>query len=218
MPYTDLKEKELSIKIIYYGPPLVGKLTNLTYLHTRAITNSVTSKPGKKITSVYGKGYDTIYCFSFIPDLNKQIEDLKIRVHLYCLHGPIVYPISRTILLKGINGIVFVADSYNKRFGANSYWLSLLREDTNSCGVDLLQVPYVLQLNNRDYPSETLFSVEQLNKDLRFKGEPYFEAIANQGIGVLETFNEIFTQVYNNLKDVDISQYPTKEEVFKKPQ
>ena len=126
------------------------------------------------------------------------MRGFKTRIHLYTVPGQVFYDASRKLILRGVDGIVFVADSQKERMDANVEALENLNDNLKEHGYDFQKIPYVLQLNKRDLPN--VLPVETLNKDLRRKNEAVIEAVAFQGVGVFETLKEIARQVLVELK------------------
>jgi mutual gliding-motility protein MglA len=178
---------EINCKIVYYGPGLGGKTTNLKYVY------GITSPENRgKMISLATETERTLF-FDFLPIDLGQIRNYSTRFHLYTVPGQVFYDASRKLILRGVDGVVFVADSQEERLDANLESLSNLEQNLKEHGFDLNTIPYVLQLNKRDLPG--VMPVEKLQKLLRVKGEPVFEAVATQGIGVLETLKAITRQV-----------------------
>jgi signal recognition particle receptor subunit beta len=178
---------EINCKIVYYGPGLGGKTTNLKYVY------GITSPENRgKMISLATETERTLF-FDFLPIDLGQIRNYSTRFHLYTVPGQVFYDASRKLILRGVDGVVFVADSQEERLDANLESLSNLEQNLKEHGFDLTTIPYVLQLNKRDLPG--VMPVEKLQKLLRVKGEPVFEAVATQGGGVLETLKAITRQV-----------------------
>jgi mutual gliding-motility protein MglA len=184
--------REINCKIVYYGPGLGGKTTNLEYVY------KITSPGNKgKLISLATETERTLF-FDFLPIDLGQIHGFRARFHLYTVPGQVFYDSSRKLILKGVDGVVFVADSQEARLDANLESLSNLAENLKEQGFDIAQIPYVLQLNKRDLPG--IMSVEELTKYLVIKGEPVFEAVAPQGLGVLATLKAVARQVLVELR------------------
>lgn len=192
MTFINYVAREINCKIVYYGPGLGGKTTNLQYLYD--ITNA--ENKGKLI-SLATETERTLF-FDFLPLNLGQIRGLRTRFHLYTVPGQVFYDASRKLILRGVDGVVFVADSQEERLDANLESLSNLEQNLKEHGFDLPKIPYVLQLNKRDLPNA--MPVEQLTKLLLVKGEPVFEAVAPRGTGVLETLKAVARQVLVELR------------------
>jgi signal recognition particle receptor subunit beta len=178
---------EINCKIVYYGPGLGGKTTNLKYVY------GITSPENRgKMISLATETERTLF-FDFLPIDLGQIRNYSTRFHLYTVPGQVFYDASRKLILRGVDGVVFVADSQEERLDANLESLSNLAQNLKEHGFDLSTIPYVLQLNKRDLPN--VMPVEKLRKLLQVKGEPVFEAVATKGVGVLDTLKAITRQV-----------------------
>ncbi len=187
MTFINYVAHEINCKIVYYGPGLGGKTTNLKYVY------GITSPENRgKMISLATETERTLF-FDFLPIDLGQIRNYSTRFHLYTVPGQVFYDASRKLILRGVDGVVFVADSQEERLDANLESLSNLEQNLKEHGFDLSTRPYVLQLNKRDLPD--VMPVEKLQKLLRVKGEPVFEAVATQGTGVLETLKAITRQV-----------------------
>ena len=183
--------KEINCKLVYYGPGLCGKTTNLQYIYNK--TNP--DLKGKMI-SLATETDRTLY-FDFLPLNLGTIHGFKVRFQLYTVPGQVFYNASRKLILKGADGVVFVADSQEVRYEANVESLANLRENLEENNLKLEAIPYVLQLNKRDLPNIT--SMDEMAAALRFKGEPIFESVATDGPGVFETLKACAKQVLNKL-------------------
>jgi signal recognition particle receptor subunit beta len=136
--------------------------------------------------------------FDFLPLDLGSVRGFKTRIHLYTVPGQVFYDASRKLILRGVDGIVFVADSQEERMDANVEALDNLMSNLKEHGYDFNKIPYVLQLNKRDLPN--VLPVDTLKKELVKKGEPVFEAVAYSGVGVFETLKEVARQVLVELK------------------
>src|SRR5581483_2705939 len=179
-------------KIVYYGPGLGGKTTNLQYIYER----TGDQQRGKMI-SLATETERTLF-FDFLPLDLGTVRGFKTRFHLYTVPGQIFYDASRKLILRGVDGVVFVADSQKERMDANLEALDNLQDNLKEHGYDFMKVPYVLQLNKRDLPNA--MSLDTLKRDLLKRSEPMFEAVAFQGAGVFETLKEVARQVLTELK------------------
>jgi signal recognition particle receptor subunit beta len=192
LTFINYVAREINCKIVYYGPGLGGKTTNLKYLY------DVTSPHNKgKLISLATETERTLF-FDFLPLDLGQIRGLRARFHLYTVPGQVFYDASRKLILRGVDGVIFVADSQEERLDANLESVSNLEMNLREHGFDLAKIPYVLQLNKRDLPNA--MTVEQLKKLLLVKGEPVFEAVATNGTGVLETLKGVARQVLVELR------------------
>jgi signal recognition particle receptor subunit beta len=192
LTFINYVAREINCKIVYYGPGLGGKTTNLQYLYD--ITNA--ENKGKLIS--LATETDRTLFFDFLPIDLGQIRGLRTRFHLYTVPGQVFYDASRKLILRGVDGVVFVADSQEERLDANLESLSNLDQNLKEHGFDLGKVPYVLQLNKRDLPNA--MPVTQLSRLLLTRGEPVFEAVAVKGEGILETLKAVARQVLVELR------------------
>ena len=192
MVFINYALREINVKIVYYGPGLGGKTTNLQYIYER------TSPDQKgKLISLATETERTLF-FDFLPLDLGTVKGFRVRFHLYTVPGQVFYDASRKLILKGADGVVFVADSQRERMDANIESLNNLKANLRENGLDILTIHYVLQLNKRDLPSAV--PVEEMLRVLHVKGEPVFEAVATRGIGVFETFKAIARLVLQELK------------------
>jgi len=184
--------REINCKIVYYGPGLGGKTTNLQYIY------QITSSENKgKLISLATETERTLF-FDFLPIDLGQIRGFRTRFHLYTVPGQVFYDSSRKLILKGVDGVVFVADSQEERMDANLESVSNLAENLKEHGFDIAKIPYVLQLNKRDLPGA--MSAEELTRQLQVKGEPVIEAVATQGVGILTTLKAVARQILVELR------------------
>ncbi len=192
MAFINYSAREINCKIVYYGPGLCGKTTNLQWIFDKS---SPTNKG--KLISLATETDRTLF-FDFLPLDLGTIGSLKVRFHLYTVPGQVFYNASRKLILKGIDGVIFVADSQEARFDANLESIDNLQKNLKEQGFDIMKIPYVLQLNKRDLP--TALSVDELTRELRVKDEPVFEAIAPKGDGVYETLKACSKMVLQELR------------------
>ena len=192
MTFINYASREINCKIVYYGPGLGGKTTNLQYIY-----DSTAPQAKGKLISLATETDRTLF-FDFMPLELGTVRGFKTRFHLYTVPGQVYYDASRKLILKGVDGVVFVADSQEERMDANIEALYNLEENLQTQGYDLQQVPYVLQLNKRDLPN--VISVNELSGELQRKGEPVFEAVAAQGTGVFDTLKAVAKQVLTELR------------------
>jgi mutual gliding-motility protein MglA len=142
--------------------------------------------------------------FDFMPLEMGEIKGFKVRLHLYTVPGQVFYNASRKLILRGVDGVIFVADSQEERFDANIEAIYNLKENLREENYDIMELPYVLQLNKRDLPSA--MDRDLLAKELIIKGEKVFDAIACQGIGVTETLKEASKQVLMYLRRTQLER------------
>jgi signal recognition particle receptor subunit beta len=192
MSFINYAAREINVKIVFYGPGLCGKTTNLQYIYEK----SNPQQKGKLIS--LATETDRTLFFDFLPLDLGAVRGFKTRFHLYTVPGQVFYDASRKLILKGVDGVVFVADSQEARMDANVESLSNLEDNLSENGFELKTVPYVLQFNKRDLPSAML--VDDMYRLLNFKGEPTFEAVATKGIGVFETLKAVAKQVLYELR------------------
>ncbi len=192
LSFINFAAREINCKIVYYGAGLGGKTTNLQVIYQK----TAEQQKGKMI-SLATETERTLF-FDFLPLDLGNVRGFKTRIHLYTVPGQVFYDASRKLILRGVDGIVFVADSQEQRMDANVEALDNLMSNLKEHGYDFNKIPYVLQLNKRDLPN--ILSPDDLNKELRKKNEAVIEAVAFQGIGVFETLKEIARQVLTELK------------------
>ena len=192
MSFINFAAREINCKIVYYGAGLGGKTTNLQF-----IFDKTSDKQKSKMISLATETDRTLF-FDFLPLDLGTVRGFKTRFHLYTVPGQVFYDASRKLILRGVDGVVFVADSQGERMDANVEALDNLRDNMKEHGYDFMKVPYVLQLNKRDLPNA--LPAADLKKELVRRGEPVFESIACQGTGVFETLKEVARQVLVELK------------------
>jgi signal recognition particle receptor subunit beta len=192
MSFINYSSREINCKIVYYGPGLCGKTTNLQYIYAKTNPDA----KGKMI-SLATETERTLF-FDFLPLSLGEIRGFKTRFHLYTVPGQVFYDASRKLILKGVDGVVFVADSQIERMDANLESLDNLKENLQEQGYALDQLPFVVQYNKRDLPQ--VLPVEELRQALNPRGVPEFGAAAKEGTGVFETLKAIAKQVLIELK------------------
>jgi len=190
--FINFASREINCKIVYYGPGLGGKTTNLQWVFDETL-----GKTGGKMISLATETDRTLF-FDFLPLELGTTRGFKTRFHLYTVPGQVFYDASRKLILRGVDGIVFVADSQEERMDANTEALENLQENLREHNYDFAKLPYVLQLNKRDLPN--ILPVQELNEVLRIKNEPVIEAVACKGVGVFETLRECGRLVLAELK------------------
>jgi signal recognition particle receptor subunit beta len=193
MTFINYASREINCKIVYYGPGLCGKTTNLQFIYDK--TNP-TAKG--KLISLATETDRTLF-FDFLPLELGTVRGFKTRFHLYTVPGQVFYDASRKLILKGVDGVIFVADSQVERMDANVESVENLAINLKSQGYDLGAIPYVLQLNKRDLPN--VAPLEEMRQLLLQKNppEPVFEAVAAKGIGVFETLKGVAKLVLADL-------------------
>jgi hypothetical protein len=192
MSFINYSSREINCKIVYYGPGLCGKTTNLQYIYTK--TNP--ELKGKMI-SLATETERTLF-FDFLPLALGQIRGFKTRFHLYTVPGQVFYDASRKLILKGVDGVVFVADSQIERMEANLESVDNLKINLREQGYELEKVPYIVQYNKRDLPNAA--PLEEMRKLLNPLGVTDFEACATVGKGVFETLKAVAKGVLTDLK------------------
>jgi signal recognition particle receptor subunit beta len=192
LSFINFAAREINCKIVYYGAGLGGKTTNLQVIYQK----TADQQKGKMI-SLATETERTLF-FDFLPLDLGSVRGFKTRIHLYTVPGQVFYDASRKLILRGVDGIVFVADSQEQRMDANVEALENLMSNLKEHGYDFNKIPYVLQLNKRDLPN--ILPIDMLATELRKKNEPIVEAVAFQGVGVFETLKEIAKQVLTELK------------------
>jgi signal recognition particle receptor subunit beta len=192
MSFINYASREINCKIVYYGPGLCGKTTNLQYVYQKTAADA----KGKMI-SLATETERTLF-FDFLPLALGEIRGFKTRFHLYTVPGQVFYDASRKLILKGVDGVVFVADSQEERYDANIESLDNLRFNLTEQGYDLDKIPFIIQYNKRDLPSA--MPLEELRRDLNPTGVPEFEACAATGEGVFETLKAVAKLILIDLK------------------
>jgi mutual gliding-motility protein MglA len=190
--FINYMAREINCKIVYYGPGLCGKTTNLQYIYKR--TNP--EAKGKMI-SLATETERTLF-FDFLPLSLGEIRGFKTRFHLYTVPGQVFYDASRKLILKGVDGVIFVADSQLERLEANQESLDNLRTNLAEHGYSLEKIPYVIQYNKRDLPNA--LPTEELRQLLNPIGVLDYEASARSGQGVFETLKAVSKLVLTELK------------------
>lgn len=204
--------REITIKVVYYGPGLCGKTTNLEYIYKSATPE----KKGKLLT--VATETDRTLFFDFLPMELGTVKGMKLRTQLYTVPGQVFYDATRRIVLRGADGVVFVADSQKAMLDANLESVENLKSNLEINNLDPNSIPLVFQFNKRDLPD--LSSPEEMNRILNYRNVPFFNASAIKGIGVNETLRKIIELVIINLhqKDSMLKGKPAQEKVENKPQ
>lgn len=192
MSFINYSAREINCKLVYYGPGLCGKTTNLQFIYNKTRPES----KGKMI-SLATETERTLF-FDFLPLSLGEIRGFKTRFHLYTVPGQVFYDASRKLILKGVDGVCFVADSQLERMEANIESLDNLRFNLEEQGYDLDKIPYVIQYNKRDLPSAV--PLEELRATLNTNNVPDFEASAVTGEGVFDTLKALAKQVLTELR------------------
>ena len=194
MTFINYASREINCKIVYYGPGLCGKTTNLQYIY-----NKTNPEAKGKMISLATETERTLF-FDFLPLALGQIRGFKTRFHLYTVPGQVFYDASRKLILKGVDGVVFVADSQVERMEANVESLDNLRVNLSEQGADLTKTPFVIQYNKRDLPNAA--PLADMKRLLNPAGVPEFEACATSGKGVFETLKAVARSILQDLKQM----------------
>jgi mutual gliding-motility protein MglA len=191
MTFINYAAREINCKIVYYGPGLGGKTTNLQHIYDR-------TRPASRgnLISLATETERTLF-FDFLPLEPGEIHGFRTRFHLYTVPGQVFYDAARKLILRGVDGVVFVADSQEARMEANVESIRNLDRNLKEQGYDIATIPYVLQFNKRDLP--TALPVDEMYRRLNVKGEPTFEATASNGAGVFDTLKASARQVLTEL-------------------
>jgi len=195
MSFINYSSREINCKIVYYGPGLCGKTTNLQFIY-----NKTNPELKGKMISLATETERTLF-FDFLPLALGQIRGFKTRFHLYTVPGQVFYDASRKLILKGVDGVVFVADSQIERMEANIESLENLKLNLAEQGYDLDKTPYVIQYNKRDLPNAA--PLDEIRKVLNPTEMPDFEACATTGQGVFETLKSVARLVLRDLKQMN---------------
>jgi mutual gliding-motility protein MglA len=195
MSFINYGSKEINCKIVYFGPGMCGKTTNIQYIydHTRE------ERRGKLF--VHGTENERTLFFDFLPLSVGEVKGYKTRFHLYSIPGQTFYELSRQFILKGVDGIVFVVDSLPERMEANIECLASLEKTLQQQGYDMHRVPLIFQYNKRDLPQA--ISMSELEATFNPSKKPSFEAVASTGKGVMETLECISKWIIKELKGGD---------------
>jgi signal recognition particle receptor subunit beta len=191
MSMINYASREINCKIVYYGPGLGGKTTNLEYIYER-----VNPTTRGKLISLATETERTLF-FDFLPVNLGSIRGFKTRFHLYTVPGQVYYNASRKLILKGVDGVVFVSDSQVERMDANVESMYNLAENLNEHGFDLQKIPFIIQYNKRDLPNAA--PLPDLETAINPMGAPSYEAVAIHGDGVFDTLKSVSKLVIKNL-------------------
>ncbi|RIH85860.1 Mutual gliding-motility protein MglA [Meiothermus luteus] len=192
MSTINFAAREINFKIVYYGPGMSGKTTNLKWVFQQIPQN----RKGEMV-SLATEDERTLF-FDFLPVDLGEVKGFKTRFHLYTVPGQVFYNASRKLILRGVDGIVFVADSAPNRLRANAESMRNLRENLAEYGIKLEDIPIVLQANKRDTPDALPVEMIQavIDPERRF---PIFEAVATTGMGVFETLKAVSREVLSRV-------------------
>jgi signal recognition particle receptor subunit beta len=191
MSFINYSSREINCKIVYYGPGLCGKTTNIQYVYNKVDPGT----KGKLIT--LATEMDRTLFFDFLPLELGTVKGFKTRFHLYTVPGQVYYDASRKLILRGVDGIVFVADSQTSRYDANIESLYNLHENLEEYKLRVEDIPFIVQYNKRDMPD--IISIDDLETELNPEGYPSFEAVAVRGDGVFDTLKSVAKGVLKKL-------------------
>ena len=191
MSMINYASREINCKIVYYGPGLGGKTTNIEYVYDKVAPDT-----RGKLISLATETERTLF-FDFLPVDLGTIRGFKTRFHLYTVPGQVYYNASRKLILKGVDGVVFVADSQIERHDANIESMHNLYDNLAEQGLDPRRMPFVIQYNKRDLPNAG--SLSELDRALNPTDVPHFEGVATRGVGVFDTLKAVSKQVIKQL-------------------
>ena len=195
MSFINYATKEINCKIVYFGPGLCGKTTNVQHIYEQTQSDS----RGKLVT-LSTENERTLF-FDFLPLSVGDVRGYRTRFHLYTIPGQTFYEVSRQFILKGVDGIVFVVDSQAERMEANIESFEGLEKSLEKQGYDINKLPLVFQYNKRDLPGA--IPIRELEATFNPMKRPYFEAVAARGQGVMETLQAVSQAVIKELKGGD---------------
>ena len=195
MALINQESKELHCKIVYYGPSLGGKTTNIKWVYqTTQASHPETTEPMD-----FSMGdLERTHFFDFLPLDVGQIRGLRVRFHLYTVPGQVIYDASRRLLLKNLDGVIFVADSQRSRMDENIISLNNMEKNLELSGYDIQKIPFVLQYNKRDL--DQISSIAELRAALNKHNSPDFAAQASEGLGVMESLKALSNSIIVALK------------------
>ncbi|MCK4236647.1 MAG: GTPase domain-containing protein [Candidatus Krumholzibacteria bacterium] len=191
MSLINYSSREINVKVVYYGPGLCGKTTNIQYIYDKVSPDT----KGKLIT--LATEMDRTLFFDFLPLELGKVKGFRTRFHLYTVPGQVYYDASRKLILRGVDGVVFVADSQMSRYDANIESLYNLHENLADYNLKLEDIPFAIQYNKRDLPE--IISVKELEQELNPRRYQSFESIATKGIGVFDTLKSVAKAALRNL-------------------
>ena len=193
MPYVNKAEREINCKIVYYGPGMCGKTTNLLYIH-----NAIKAKHKNELITLSTEGERTIF-FDFLPLETTIIQGFTTRFQLYTIPGQVFYNATRRIILQGVDGLVFVADSAWDKQKENVESFNNLKENLSTYNLQLRDIPYVVQYNKRDLPKVAMRPYMEFLLNNEEPRVPSFDAVATTGQGIFDTLNAICSLVLKRL-------------------
>ena len=192
MSFINYSSREINCKIVYYGPGLGGKTTNLQFIYDKMSPDTK-----GKLISLATETERTLF-FDFLPLALGDIRGFKTRFQLYTVPGQVFYDASRKLILRGVDGVVFVADSQIERMDANIESIENLKINLKENGYDFDKIPLVIQYNKRDLPNAA--DLQEMKNTLNPKNAPDFEGVATKGIAVFETLKAIAKIVLVEMK------------------
>lgn len=192
MSFFNHNAKEIHCKIVYYGPSLGGKTTNVQWIYQQ------TSEDQKSRLVSLNTDVERTLFFDFLPLNIGDIRGYRTRFHLYTVPGQVVYDASRKLILKGLDGVIFVADSQTERMEENLESLRNLEANLEAQGYNIKEIPFVIQYNKRDLPN--VAALRELRSSLNHFNAPDFEASAVEGKGVMESLKTVSKSIINVLK------------------
>lgn len=196
MSFINYNAKEIHCKIVYYGPSLSGKTTNIQWVYQKSIADEKS-----ELVEIATDVERTLF-FDFLPLEVGEIRGFRTRFHLYTVPGQVVYDASRQLILKGLDGIIFVADSQAERMEENIQSLSNLEKNLERQGTDIKSIPFAFQYNKRDLPNALPLS--ELRSSLNKFNAPDFEGLAREGRGVFEALKTTSKSIITTLKGGEI--------------
>lgn len=192
MSFINANAKEIHCKVVYYGPSLGGKTTNIQWVY-----NQTSSDQKSKLNALETDIERTLF-YDFLPLDIGEIRGFKTKFHVYSVPGQVIYDASRKLILKGLDGVIFVADSQIERMEENLESLRNLERNLEQQGYNIREIPLVMQYNKRDLPN--VASISELRTSLNAFNAPDFEACAAEGKGVFESFKTLSKSIINVLR------------------
>lgn len=192
MPTVNYGAKEVSLKVVYYGPGLSGKTTNLRYVYTQ-----IPARHRGKMVSLATELDQTLF-FDFLPLDIGEIRGFKVRFHLYTVPGQVYYNVTRKLVLRKVDALVFVVDSQKERLNENIESFENMIDNLGTYGLNLRKVPCVIQYNKRDLPN--ILPIDELNNTLNKGKFSFFQSVAITGVGVMDTLKGICKEAIRKVK------------------
>jgi hypothetical protein len=201
MALINHRAREIHFKVVYYGPGLGGKTTNLQFLHDRLPPE----RRGRLIS--IATDHDRTLFFDFLPIDLGQVNGFTTRFHLYTVPGQVYYNASRKLILKGVDGVVFVGDSQTERMEANVESMQNLYDNMTQHGLDLTRLPFIIQYNKRDLPNAAPVEYMEFLLNNREVQVPSFTSVGHKCEGVFESLNMITRVLLNKFINQNVPQY-----------